>query len=133
MKLTQISSIVITAFLSFAGISSVHAADVAQANAKPQKQRVLSAHEKKLIAAEIERRFKTTDEGSFQKLNNNPWAGKKARQKQHADRMLRLSGSMDSCRQFALKQRNQCYSVGNESSMCEAYYNARLGHCAEYF
>ena len=125
MTLTKLSSIVVSTIL----LLSVSVANAADA----KKVRVLSEKEKQLIAEEFDKHFKTTDSGSFQKLNNNPWAAKRAKQQRHSEKMLRLSGSMDSCRQFALKQRSQCFSIGNDGSICEAYYRARLGHCAEYF
>ncbi|MCW9013740.1 MAG: hypothetical protein OQL06_08145 [Gammaproteobacteria bacterium] len=126
MHFTKILSTAISTILLISVMSGANAAGTAQ-------KRVLSDQEKQRIAAEFNQHFRATDSGSYQKLNNNPWASKKAKQKRHAEKMLRLSGSMDSCQQFALKQRNQCYAVGNDGSICELYYKARVGHCAEYF
>ena len=126
MKLTRISLLIIASLLTF-NISVATAADTAN------KMQQLTEWEKKKIAEEFNRFFKSTDNGAFQKLNKNPWASKRARQQQQAQKVLKISASLGSCKQYTVKQRRQCYAQGNGKAMCERYFKARMDHCSEYF
>lgn len=85
------------------------------------------------IANEFNNYFKSTDSGSMQTLNKNPWAGKRARQSQRTNKILQVSASLDSCKQYSLKQRRQCLVKSNNQSSCELFYKARIDHCGKYF
>lgn len=126
MKLIRISLLIMTALLAF----NTSVATAANTVDKTQK---LTEWEKKKIAEEFNRFFKSTDSGAFQKLNKNPWASKRARQQQQAQKILKVSASLGSCKQYTIKQRRQCYAQGNGRAMCERYYKARMDHCSEYF
>ena len=126
MKLTRIFLLLIASLLSF-GASVATAADTAN------RTQQLSDWEKRKIAEEFNRFFSSTDNGAFQKLNKNPWASKRARQQQQAQKVLKISASLGSCKEYTLKQRRQCYAQGNGKAMCERYYRARMDHCSEYF
>ena len=60
----------------------------------------LTEWEKRKIAEEFDRFFSTTDNGAFQKLNKNPWASKRARQQQQAQKVLRISATLGSCQEY---------------------------------
>lgn len=123
MKLIY-ASLIIFAFLIN---SNAIAADTAKSSGQ------LTEWEKKKIADEFNHYFKTTDNGAFQKLNKNPWASKRARQSQQAQRVLRVSATLSSCKKYSIQQRRQCYVAGNSKSACELFYKARLDHCSKYF
>jgi len=100
---------------------------------KSQEQHELTDAEKKKMDAEFASQFKGAEAGAFQQLNNNPWASKKAREDQHAAKMMELSDSWGSCREYAYKQRGQCYARGGDAYTCERYYDARVSLCDEKF
>jgi len=116
MKLIRISLIITTLLLSY----SLNAAE-------------LSNFEKQKIANEFNDYFKSTDSGSMQTLNKNPWAGKRARQNERTKKILQVSATMDNCKQYSLKQRRQCFVSGNNPASCELSYKARLDHCHNNF
>ena len=116
MNLIRISLIITAFFLTF----SASAAE-------------LAGWEKKKIAAEFNQYFKSTDAGAMQKLSKNPWAGKRARQNERTQKMLKISATLGSCKSYSLQQRRQCFASGNSASSCELYYKARLDHCSKYF
>ena len=120
MNLVRISLIIAACFVSFNAVSANNSTE-------------LSAWQKKKIADEFNSYFKSTDSGAFQKLNKDPWASKRAKQSQRTNRILQGSASLDSCRQYSLKQRRQCFVKGSNDSTCELFYKARLDHCAKYF
>lgn len=100
---------------------------------KSQQQHELTKWEKNKMQAEFKNKFSSTSSGAFQKLNNNPWEAKRAKQKQHSQKMLQLSNSWGACREFAYKQRGQCYARGGDAYTCERYYDARASHCDSNF
>lgn len=100
---------------------------------KTIQQHELTDWEKKKMDAEFTSQFGAADDSAFQKLNSNPWAGKKERQDQHAAKMLQLSDTWGSCREYAYKQRGQCYGRGGDAYTCERYYDARVQVCNEKF
>jgi len=116
MKLIRISLIITTLFLS-------HTISAAE----------LSDFEKQQIANEFNNYFKSTDSGSMQTLNKNPWAGKRARQSERTKKILQVSATMNNCKQYSLKQRRQCFVSGNNPASCELSYKARLDHCDRNF
>ncbi|MCW8933571.1 MAG: hypothetical protein OQK98_02495 [Gammaproteobacteria bacterium] len=116
MNLIRISLIITTLFLSF----SINAAE-------------LSDFEKQQIANEFNNYFKSTDSGSMQTLNKNPWAGKRARQNERTKKILQVSATLGNCKQYSLKQRRQCFVNGNNPASCELSYKARLDHCNRNF
>lgn len=123
MKLIRISLIIAALLVSY----NTNASDAINSSLK------LTSSEKKKIAAEFNHYFKSTDAGSMQKLNKNPWAGKRARQNRRVQKVLQVSASLNSCKQYSLQQRRQCYVSGNTASSCELFYKARLKHCSKYF
>lgn len=120
-------------FLILASQSSVVLAVDNVFAGKSIQQHELTDWEKKKLDAEFASQFTTTDAGAFQKLNNNPWAGKKDRQDQHAAKMLQLSDTWGSCREYSYKQRGQCYARGGDAYTCERYYDARARLCDDKF
>lgn len=100
---------------------------------KTQKQHELTKWEENKLKAEFKSKFSSTASGAFQKLNNNPWEAKRVKQKQHNRDMLQLSNSWGACREFAYKQRGQCYARGGDAYTCERYYDARASHCDQNF
>lgn len=118
--------------LSFITLLSFNASLVNAADATNKKFQATEL-EKKRIAAEFDQVFKTSDNGTYQKLNRNPWANKRAKQQRQAKRVLKISASLGSCQEYSLKQRRQCYAKGDGTAMCERYYRARMNHCSEYF
>jgi len=100
---------------------------------KTRAQHELTQWESKKMAAEFKSRFKSTDEGAFQKLNKNPWEAKRSRQQQHNKRMLKLSNNWSGCREYAYKQRGRCYAKGGDAYTCERYYDARVDQCDKMF
>ena len=126
----------ITLFISI--LVTVTAMSTAQANrgvfsGKAEGQHELTDWEKKKMDAEFKNKFSASNGGAFQKLNNNPWAAKKARQQKHESKMLEMSSTWGSCREYAYKQRGQCYARGGDAYTCERYYDARVDHCDEAF
>jgi len=100
---------------------------------KSQGQHELTDWEQNKMNAEFESKFSGQASGSFQKLSNNPWEAKKNKQKQHSQKMLQLSNTWSHCREYAYKQRGQCYARGGDSYTCERYYDARVNHCDDKF
>ena len=132
MNLTRIFSGFALVCVMTAQSSVVLAADDVFAG-KAIQQHELTDWEVKKMDAEFTSQFGAAEGSEFQKLNNNPWAGKKERQDQHAAKMLQLSDSWGSCREYSYKQRGQCYARGGDAYTCERYYDARVRHCDEKF
>jgi len=132
MNLTQLFSTLMLACVLAAQPSVVLAADDVFGS-KTIQQHELTDWEKKKMDAEFTSQFGAADESAFQKLNSNPWAGKKDRQDQHAAKMLQLSDSWSSCREYSYKQRGQCYARGGDAYTCERYYDARVHLCDNKF
>lgn len=132
MNLTRIFSGFALVCVMTAQSSVVLAADDVFAG-KAIQQHELTGWEVKKMDAEFTSQFGATEGSEFQKLNNNPWAGKKERQDQHTAKMLQLSDSWGSCREYSYKQRGQCYARGGDAYTCERYYDARVRHCDEKF
>lgn len=132
MNLTQLFSTLMLACVLAAQSSVVLAADDVFGS-KTIQQHELTDWEKKKMDAEFTSQFGAADESAFQKLNSNPWAGKKDRQDQHAAKMLQLSDSWSSCREYSYKQRGQCYARGGDAYTCERYYDARVHLCDNKF
>ena len=93
----------------------------------------LTYDQQQKIANEFNNYFKSTDSGSMQTLNKNPWAGKRARQSQRTNKILQVSASLNNCKQYSQKQRRQCLVKSNNQSSCELFYKARIDHCSKYF
>ena len=102
-------------------------------NNKSEKQHELTDREDQRLAAEFKVQFRGAKSGALQKMNKNPWAVKKARQQHHANRILKLSNTWGSCREYAYKQRGQCYARGSDAYTCERYYDARVKRCDNQF
>ena len=100
---------------------------------KSQSQHELSDLEQNKMEAEFDRKFSAQTSGSFLKLSNNPWEAKKNKQKQHSQKMLQLSNTWSHCREYAYKQRGQCYARGGDSYTCERHYDARVNQCDNKF
>jgi len=99
---------------------------------KSLSQHELTEWEKKKMAAEFKHKFNASS-GNFQKLGRNPWEAKKNKKQQHNRKMLQLSNTWGHCREFAYKQRGQCYARGSDAYTCERYYDARASHCDNKF
>ena len=108
------------------------AADRGTFNGKSQSQHELTDWEKNKMKAEFKSKFRVSASG-HQKMGSNPWEAKRAKKKQHNQKMLQLSNSWGHCREFAYKQRGQCYARGGDAYTCERYYDARVNHCDENF
>jgi hypothetical protein len=119
--------------LAFVTMGSANAADRSVFSGKSQNQHELTDWEQNKLKAEFDSKFSVKDSGAFQKLNNNPWAAKRDKENQHNQRMLQLSNSWSACREYAYKQRGQCYARGGDAYTCERYYDARVGHCDDRF
>ena len=132
MTLTRLTTYILSAFL-LVSVSVAQAADRGVFRGKAETQHDLSDLEQRKLAAEFDSKFGAAEAGAFQKLNNNPWANKKERQQQHANKLLQLSNSWGSCREYAYKQRNMCYAQGGDAYTCERYYDARAKRCDESF
>ena len=132
MKLSRITTLLTVTLSIFISTQAV-AADRGVFASKSQKQHELSNWEENKLKAEFKSRFNSASSGAFQKLNNNPWEAKRSKQKQHNQKMLELSNSWGACREFAYKQRGQCYARGGDAYTCERYYDARSNHCDQNF
>ena len=128
MKTNQIVTLLIALFVTLAAMSSAQA-NRGVFNGKSESQHELTNWEKKKMDAEFKAKFSASTGGAFQKLNNNPWAAKKARQQQHQNKLMEMSSTWGSCREYAYKQRGQCYARGGDAYTCERYYDARVKHC----
>ncbi|VAW69764.1 hypothetical protein MNBD_GAMMA09-2319 [hydrothermal vent metagenome] len=124
MKLSQIAALL----LLFLSLSTAYAADRGVFKNKSHKQHTLTKWEAKKIKTEFKNRFNSTG-ATGQKLNANPWEAKRARQHKKSQQALRLSNTWGGCREYAYKQRGQCYAGGGDAYTCERYYDARVGHC----
>lgn len=100
---------------------------------KSPGQHELTEWEQNKMKAEFKSKFSSTNSGAFQKLNNNPWEAKRDKQQAHRQQMLELSNTWGACREFAYKQRGQCYARGGDAYTCERYYDARVDHCDKNF
>jgi Skp family chaperone for outer membrane proteins len=129
-SITTLCAIVLAVVLPF---NSVFAADRGVFNGKSLFQHELTDWEKKKMEAEFRNKFSASKSGSYQKLARNPWEAKKAKKQQHNRKMLKLSNTWGNCREFAYKQRGQCYARGGDAYTCERYYDARSNHCDNKF
>lgn len=129
MIIGRILSLSALAFVLFLPLNTASAADRGIFKGKTQTQHELTKREKNKMTAELKNKFSSTASGAFQKLNNNPWEAKRSKQKQHSQKMLQLSNTWGVCREFAYKQRGQCYARGGDAYTCERYYDARSNHC----
>ena len=132
MKLGQFLG-VFAIVLTVATFSTAKAADRSVFKGKKQGQHELTDWEENKMKAEFESKFSAQKSGAFQKLNNNPWEAKRNKQKQHSQKMLQLSNTWSHCREYAYKQRGQCYARGGDAYTCERYYDARVSHCDDKF
>jgi hypothetical protein len=133
MKFTHILKIFTLALLLVLPLSMATAADRSVFKNKSEKQHELTSKEDKKIVAEFKSQFSGVKPGAFQKRNNNPWAAKKSRQQHRADKFLKMASTWGSCREYAYKQRGQCYARGNDSYTCERFYDARAKRCDNRF
>jgi len=133
MNLSRILNVCILAIAIIMPFNMAVAADRGVFNGKKQNQHELTKWEENKMQAEFKSQFSSTDTGAFQKLNNNPWEAKRAKQNQHNQKMLQLSNTWGHCREFAYKQRGQCYARGGDAYTCERYYDARVSHCDTNF
>lgn len=132
METTRFITLIVSIFVAAASISTAQAGR-GVFNGKAENQHELTDWEKKKMNAEFENKFSASKGGAFQRLNNNPWAAKKAREQQHQSKMLEMSATWGSCREYAYKQRGQCYARGGDAYTCERYYDARVKHCDTQF
>jgi len=128
-NITKICAIALAIILP---LNEAIAAERGVFSGKSISQHELTQWEKKKMAAEFKHKF-SANSGNFQKLSRNPWEAKKAKKQQHNQKMLRLSNTWGSCREFAYKQRGQCYARGSDAYTCERYYDARVSHCNNKF
>lgn len=132
MKFSQyLSTLVILSFLLSASPSM--AADRGVFKNKSEQQHELTEWEQNKLKAEFKSKFSGSSAGAFQKLNNNPWEAKRSKQQIHKQKMLELGNTWGACREFAYKQRGQCYARGGDAYTCERYYDARVDHCDKHF
>lgn len=96
-------------------------------------QHGLTEWEKDKMNAEFKNNLSPARPGSGAKMGSNPWDAKKVKKQQHNMKMLQLSNSWGSCREFSYKQRGQCYARGGDAYTCERYYDARVAHCNNSF
>jgi len=130
---SSITKICVIALAIFLPLNTASAADPGVFDGKSMSQHGLTQWEKKKLAAEFKHKFDPSTSGGYQKLGRNPWEAKKAKKKLHNQKMLQLSNTWGSCREFAYKQRGQCYARGSDAYTCERYYDARVGHCNSKF
>jgi len=133
MKLSRILGVLTITLAILLPVNMAVAADRGIFKGKSLGQHELTDWEKNKMKAEFKSRFNSSKSGAFQKLNNNPWEAKRSKQMQHNQKMLQLSNSWGHCREFAYKQRGQCYARGGDAYTCERYYDARVGHCDDNF
>ncbi len=133
MKPSQIKTVIFTVLLALFATQTAVAEERGVFKGKSQKQHELSDWEENKLKAEFKSRFSGSKSGAFQKLNNNPWEAKRSKQQEHNQRMLEMSNSWGACREFAYKQRGQCYARGGDAYTCERFYDARVGHCDKNF
>ena len=131
MKMSRITALVSALLVVALSIPSTFASPNVFAG-KSENQHQLSDWEQKKLYAEFENRFSAASSGAFQKLNNNPWAARKARDA-HQEELVKASNSWGSCREYAYAQRGKCYSRGGDAYTCERYYDARVKHCDARF
>ena len=132
MKFSRLVTLSVSIFVAATTMSTAHA-ERGVFKGKAENQHELTEWEQKKMAAEFNNKFSTEQSGAFQKLNNNPWAAKKARQDAHQQKMLKMSATWGACREYAYKQRGQCYARGGDAYTCERYYDARTKHCDSQF
>jgi len=132
MKLSHISAVLALSLTIIVSFSTAQAAN-GTFKGKSQSQHNLTDWEKNKMKAEFDSKFTGHASGSFQKLTNNPWEAKKNKMKQHSQKMLQLSNTWSQCREYAYKQRGQCYARGGDAYTCERYYDARVNHCDDKF
>lgn len=113
-------------------LNSAIAAERGTFKSKSLSQHELTDWEKKKMAAEFKRQFNFKS-SSGQKLSRNPWEAKKNKKQQYKPKTLKLSNTWGHCREFAYKQRGQCYARGSDAYTCERYYDARVSHCNNEF
>ena len=133
MKALRIISLMVTATILLANISLAQANDRIVFKGKTKTQHDLTNWEQKKMSSEFQNKFSSTKPGAFQKLNNNPWAAKKAREQAHQSKVMKMSATWGTCREYAYKQRGQCYARGGDAYTCERYYDARVKHCDDQF
>lgn len=133
MPVSRIIKICTIALAVTLPINMVVAAERGVFKDKSLSQHELTQWEKKKLSAEFKHQFNSSGTGGFQKLGRNPWEAKKARKQQHNMKMLQLSNTWGGCREFAYKQRGQCYARGSDAYTCERYYDARVSHCNNTF
>jgi len=133
MKFIRILKMLTFSFLLALPLSMATASDRGVFHNKSEKQHELTSREDNKLAAEFKAKFNGAKSGSFQKMNKNPWEAKKSRQKDHARKVLNMSNTWGSCREYAYKQRGQCYARGSDAYTCERYYDARVKRCDNKF
>ena len=133
MKFIRILKVLNLTLLLALPVSMATASDRGVFKNKSEKQHEMTNREDKKIEAEFKTKFSATKPGAFQRMNNNPWEAKKSRQKNHAQKVLKMSDTWGSCREYAYKQRGQCYSRGSDAYTCERYYDARVKRCDNQF
>ncbi len=133
MKFIHISKVLPLVLLLALPLSMATASDRGVFKNKSEKQHELTNREDKKLAAEFKAQFSGAKPGAFQKMNKNPWQAKKLRQQHRADRVLKMADTWGSCREYAYKQRGQCYARGSDAYTCERYYDARVKRCNNQF
>jgi hypothetical protein len=132
MKLLHLPGILVIGIMSL-HFSVANAADRSIFKSKKENQHQLTEWENNKMNAEFKNKFSATDSGAFQKLNNNPWAAKKSKQQNGDQKEQDMVSSWGGCREYALDNRQQCYTQGGDAYTCERYYDARVKRCNETF
>ncbi len=131
MTLIQVSRFFLAAVLTFQVTVTV-SAEQHVFKSKKLSQHELSSWEKKKMDAEFKSIFSGANSAAFQKLNNNPWSAKNT-QRSRREAKRALVSSWGGCREYAYKQRGQCYARGGDAYTCERYYDARVNRCNDRF
>ena len=110
---------------------SASAADRFVFSGKSVKQHQLTDWEKKKMVAEFNSKFNMRKSATSKKLNSNPWKEKEKNRSQKNQQQL--ANTWGTCRDYAYKQRKQCYARGGDAYTCERYYDARVAVCNDNF
>ncbi|MDH5573490.1 MAG: hypothetical protein OEY89_17130 [Gammaproteobacteria bacterium] len=132
MKSLNLAGLLVLGIMSLQ-FSVANAADRSIFKSKKENQHQLTEWESNKMEAEFKSKFSATESGAFQKLNNNPWASKKSKQKNNTQKSQNMVSSWGACREYALVNRQQCYGQGGDAYTCERYYDARVKRCNETF
>ena len=131
--LNRVSKLILSVLLIALTSSLAFAGDRGIFKDKKEEQHELSDKEERRLVAEFKAKFSSAKAGAFQKMNSNPWAAKKNRDQAPAYKDMKLSDSWGSCREYAYKQRGQCYVKGSDAYRCERLYDGRVKLCDDKY